>query len=357
MIPLNQHRAYITSRIIASFSDDKSPENGFAAWFPSVTTSDRYVSIEVERNKQLVAVDVQRHTGGNINTFSHFTEKIYEPPFFDERYDFTSTQYYDVTFGNRNNPTKSQAFSMIEKSKKRLLTLKNKIMRATEKMRSQVLSSGIVTLKNGDNINFNRKASSMPVLSGSDLWSDGSSNPLETLRTGATFLREEGLTAGSSIDLLIGRDAFPLFINHPIIKDHLDNRRISRGDLQRPQLNNKTGLAIHGTITVYDFTFNVWTYNGWYEDENGDRQYYLDPKQILLLPDDLEAKTAYAGIPAIKRDKGNAEFAEYISQEEAEYYMSNFIDQTKKAHWFEIASAPLPIPVSVDRIWSAQVLP
>jgi hypothetical protein len=82
----------------------------------------------------------------------------------------------------------------------------------------------------------------------------------------------------------------------------------------------------------------------------------LDADKVLLMPDDFKGVTSYAGIPAIMRDKNSAEFSQFISPIEAEFYINNYIDPVKKAHWFEIASAPLAIPISVDRVYTLSVL-
>ena len=41
---------------------------------------------------------------------------------------------------------------------------------------------------------------------------------------------------------------------------------------------------------------------------------------------------------------------------ESEMHLDNYIDQVKMAHWFRLRSAPLAIPVSIDRIFTYQVL-
>lgn len=355
-ITLNQHKQAITSRIIATFSDAMPPKMGLSGFFPSVTTSDKEVGIEVERNRQLVAVDVQRGTDANMNDFSQYSEKLYVPPMYLEGFNFADLDRYNVTFGQRNNPTSSDAFNMISQANRKLTILRSKIERAIEKQRSQALQTGIVQLKNGDNIDYKRKAQSLSVLGAGDRWNEAGSTPLDDLEDGCKFIREEGLSAGSTINAVMGRDAFREFMNNAQVKDQAEVRRINRIDLGFPQLNNVTGLAYHGQISVYDFNVNIWTYSDFYEEIGGAKTAYIDVKNVVLIAEDFEARTAFAGVPAIIRDLANAEYPEYIQQQEAEFYVNNYVDPTKKAHMFDIGSAPLAIPVSIDRVYTIQTL-
>lgn len=355
-ITLNQHKQAVTSRIIATFSDAKPPKMGLGGFFPSVTTSDKEVGIEIERNRQLVAVDVQRGTDANMNTFNKHTEKLYVPPMYLEGFNFADLDRYNVTFGNRNSPTASDAFNMIEQANRKLVILRSKIERAIEKQRSQALQTGIVELKNGHNINYKRKAESLAVLAGTNTWNDAASDPLKDLENGCKFLREEGLSSGNVINAILGRDAFREFMNNSKIKEKAEIRRIDRLSLGFPQLNNVTGLSYHGQVSVFDFVINIWTYSDVYELDNGSKTPYIDVKNVVLIAEDFEAKTAYAGVPAIIRDLSNAEYPEFIQQMEAEFYVNNYVDPTKKAHMFDIGSAPLAVPVSIDRLYTMQVL-
>jgi hypothetical protein len=355
-ISLIQHSENITRRIIASFEDDAPIRSGFSAFFPSVTTIEKSVGIEVERNRQLVAVDVQRNTDPNRNIFSISAEKLFIPPFYNESWDFTSAQRYDVTFGNQTNPSSSDALNMINQAAKRMKTLRNKIERAIEIQRAQALQTGVVQLKNGDNIDYKRKAASLVVRSGADRWNQTNSLPLTDIATGCNFLREEGLSSGMAVNAVMGRDAFTAFMNNPQVKSEADFRRISRLEIGMPQFSGVTGMVFHGQVATADYAVNIWTYNEFYENANGSKSTYLDVDKVLLIPEDFKGATAFAGIPAIMRDKNNAEFPQFISPVEAEFYINNYVDPVKKAHWFEIASAPLAIPVSIDRVYTLSVL-
>ena len=357
MITLNDHRKKVTKTLIAVFSDDKTPKLGLSSLFPSVTTESKLVSIEVERNKQLVAVDVQRCTDPVRNTFSNFTEKIFEPPYYNESFDFTSCQRYDVTFGAGQTPTKVDLTFLLKDAKDKLMVLKNKILRAIEKQRSEVLHSGIVKLKNGDSIDYKRKAESMPVLTGTDVWTNSENcKPLTDLENGMEFLRNEGLSGGSVVNAIFGRKALQNFLASKQIKEQAEWKNIQRMQINMPQFDNVSGMVFQGQIATTDYLVNIWSYNDNYVDpsDNATLKPYINPNAVVLASDDFVGKTAFAGVPAILGDAINGQ---YVAPLEGEFYVRDVIDQIKLSWLFMISSAPLVIPVSVDRIYTILTAP
>lgn len=354
MIDLNQHKEGITKLTIATFSDSAAPKMGLAGWFPKVTSIEKEVAIEVERNRQLIAVDVKRCTDANLNVFGLYSEKTFIPPMFNEKFDFTQCRRYDVTFGQRTNPSRVDSANMVSEANRNLLSLRYKIMRSIEKMRSEVLQTGIVNLKNGDSIDFKRKADSIKVLTGAAKWDQTTSNPMADIALGCTFLREEGLSVGNTVNVLFGQAAYNAFISNVDVQKQSDFRRINRIDIGMPQFDNATGITFGGQFATNDSILNIWTYNDFYELPNGNKQKYIDTNNVVLLPEDFVGKTSYAGIPALFNEGVNG--GQFIAPVEADFYVQNYVDPKVKSWFFEIASAPLPIPVSIDRLYTIKVL-
>jgi hypothetical protein len=61
---------------------------------------------------------------------------------------------------------------------------------------------------------------------------------------------------------------------------------------------------------------------------------------------------SFAGVPAIIRNNQSQDFPMLISQTEADYVINNYVDPFLKKHVFEVLSAGLVVPVTVDRIYS-----
>ena len=349
-ITLNQHRRGITQTLIATFSDDEEPKQGFQSLFPNVTTNTKYVSIEVERHNQLVAVDVQRCTDPNRNIFSHSMEKIFQPPYYNESFDFTACQRYDATFAQGNAPTRIDAKMLLSDASDKIKAIKNMILRAIEIQRASVVQSGIVKLKNGDNIDFKRQAASMPVLELGARWSEANSNPIADLDKGALFLRNEGKSGAHTINVIMGSTAFNNFMKHEVVREQAEWTKINRMQINMPQFDNTTGMAYQGQIAGMDYIYNIWTYNETYIDPvTGVTTSYLDPYNVVMAANDFKGKTAFAGVPAILGDNVSGQ---YVAPVEGEFYIRDVIDQVKMAWDFIISSAPLAVPVSIDRLYT-----
>jgi len=352
-ITLNQHREGVTKGIIAVASYDTAPQLGLGAFFPAVTSDTLEVAVEVERMNQYIAVDIQRGRRSNRNTFSKSTEHIYEPPMYSEKFDFTSLQGYDKGFSDGSGPNPSGARAMISNGAKKVLALQNKIKRAIEKQRADVLQTGVVTLINGDSINFNRQANSMPVLSGTAMWSAvTTADPASDLVAGANFLREQGLSAGTVINVVFGAAAFSNFMKNSNIKaEAAVFTQIKRVNIGMPQFDNTTGFVFQGQYGTGDYLFNLWTYNAWYKNSSDQIVKYIATNNVVMVPDDFEGKTAYAAVPQVMGDPNTGQ---YIAPIEGDFFFHDLIDPEKKTWDFVVESAPLAVPVSIDRIYTIQ---
>jgi len=355
-ITLNQHKENITKKVIGRFSDSIAPKLGLSVWFPAETTTSKQVSIEVERNRNLIAVDVERGTEGNMNTFGKHSEKVYVPPFFKEKFNFADLDVYERTFGADMSPGKNEYVSMLRTSSAKLGVLRDKIDRAKELQRSQALQTGIVTMKNGDNIDFKRKADSLVDLGAGNYWDAAGTTPIKDVEEGIKFIRQEGKSSSRAYDLIMGSLVLGAFMNNASIEKSADLRHIKVLEIGTTRFEEATGLNYHGRLSLKNGNVDLWTYDDFFENNDGSNSEYISANNVVLLPRDFIGKQAHAGVPAIIRDKSNAEFPEWISQIASEFYINNYVDMRGAAHMFEIMSAPLAIPFSVDRLWTAKVL-
>lgn len=354
MITLNQHRKHITQKLVKKFTLDKEPKQGLASFFPHETTPTKGISIEIERMRQKVAVDVQRCTDPVRNIFSTSTEKIFIPPYYAEMFDFTACQRYDETFGQNNMPTKVDASMLLRDAASYLKALKNKILRAIELQRSQVLHTGVVLLKNGDSIDYKRRADSMKVLSGTAEWDTTTADMFGDLAVGMEFIRNQGLSGATAINAIFGSKALGNFLGNEKVQKQADFRNIKRIDIGMPQFDNVSGMVYHGQIGTKDYLVNLWTYNETYEHPvTGVNTPYIEPDTVIMVSDDFMGNTMFAGIPAIL---GDTVSGQYVGPVEGEFFIKDVIDQIKTTWDFIISSAPLVVPYTVDRIYTIKTV-
>jgi hypothetical protein len=357
MIPVQDARNVFTKQLIATWNEfsDLAPKSFLRSFFTKKTSTTKEVSIEVMRGTEKIAVDVLRGTNGNRNSFSKFSEKIFVPPFFNEYFDATELDKYDLIFGaNAVNVAASVVTSAIVDAVERLSALRYKIERAYELQASQIFESGIVQLINGDNIDYKRKAASMIVKDADAYWTIASIDPRNDLVNGANFLRQIGRANDGIFNVIFGQAALTAFFANPKLNEY-NISNITLVELKIPQANAEGGI-FHGRISHGGYIFNLWSYPEYYDNSLGVSTPYINTNQVYVLPASSgKFVMSFGSIPAIIRDIRNAEFPEMITQVESDFVINNYIDPVGKKHVFETLSAGLAIPVSVDRIYSAQV--
>jgi hypothetical protein len=346
-------RALFTKKLIAVYKERTTPTAFLRSFFTVTESNTKQISIEVQRGTEKIAVDVERGTEGRRNTFSKSTEKLFVPPYYREYFDATDLDFYDRLFtqgGTIDEVTFSQWLTTVAD---KLVMLQEKIERSYELQCAQVLTSGIVQLKNGTNINFNRKAASLVDLGAGNYWSTGTVNPYTTLETGATFLRTKGKSGGSILNVILGGAALTAFMNNPFVKERADIRRISLDNIRQPQ-KEASGGVLHGEVSAGAYTFRLWTYPEFYDTDVAVNVPYLDDTKIIILPEAPKFVLAFAAVPQLMGK--TADVGAGLAGQKGAYLVGEYLDQRAAAHVIDVKSAGVAIPVSVDTVYTAKVL-
>ena len=346
------HQAEFTAALVASFRDNnQDPILGLEALFPNKVAKSKYVKVHVMRNGRKVAVDVKRCTDPNLNTFTEGKEKIILPPYFREGFDITQCEAYKYAFVRNQFGNSAAVQDLFADADEKLRLLKNKIQRAVEKMRADVLQTGILTFKSQDSIDYGRKSQSIKVVD--NKWDSAGADIIGDLTTGVEFLRNEGRSFGQEIMAICGSKALGFIINNTKLLEANDYRRANRLEITMPQAQAK-GFTYHGRIAVGDFIVNLMTYSDTYEDKDGNAIPYIDADKVILIPSDYEGLTTYASVPALFEEASTG--AQFIGEFAGEFYQRDYVDQVVMNWMHEISSAPVVIPVSVDKMYTLKVL-
>jgi hypothetical protein len=353
MIPITQLRAEFTEALVATYANRLRPTAFLRSFFPSVTAPTKYVSIEVQRLGERIAADVLRGTEGNRNTFSRNTSKTFEPPFFREYFDITELDLYDLVLGNQMgaNPNPALFAQLVTTVADKLGVLTDKIERAYELQCSQVLVDGIVTINNGTNIDFKRKAASkVDLASAGGYWSTTSTDVFAQLAAGCEFIRTVGRTGDSIYNLIMGENAYAALLKNTVFLGRQDLVNMNLDAVTAPQ-RNALGAAYHGSISAGAYTIRLWTYPQVY-DSNATPSVttkYVPENKIILVPSATNFILAHAAVPQLVGEPGQM-------PRQGEYVFGDYVDQRKATHEFDVMSAGVPIPVAVDTIWTGQAL-
>lgn len=335
------------TKMVADVYKERSKTTSFLrSFFPDKVVPTLEVSIEVSRGFEKIAVDVSRGTDGNRNQWSKSTEKIFIPPYFREYFDSTQLQLYDRLYG-ATEISDALFAAFINDVVDHQMELQDKIERAYELQCSQVLETGIVTLNQGINIDYKRKAGSLVDLNGAGGYWATNNDVFAQLQAGCTWLRKNGKTQGFVFNCILGDEAMEDFMANTkvLARQNLFNMKLDT--LSIPQKNSLGGVY-HGTVTAGPYQVNLWTYPEYYDTAAGVSTPYFPSKKGVILPMSPRFKMAFAAVPQLI-EPGRAPLV-------GAYIFSDYIDRKNKTHEYHVESAGVPIPVAVDQIYTFQAV-
>lgn len=344
-IPIQDARALFTKKLIDVYKEKITPMSFLRSFFKVEESLTKEISIEVRRGSERVAVDVTRHTDGNMNTFSNSTEKIFVPPFYYEFLAANDHRLYDVAIGMQSETGFAQLTAELADD---LVELQYTIERAYELQCAQVLETGIVQLESNTNIDFKRKAASLVDKGAGSYWATGTVSPYKDLENMCKFIRETGKTRSGIYNAIMGSEALADFLDNTIVKTRADIRNITLDDIKTPQAMAEGGV-LHGEVTAGSYKVRIWTYPEGYEDADGNFVDYVNSKKVVMLPDNPRFKLAFGAIPMLLDD------APETTQRGA-FVVQEFFDRKRTIHEIAIKSAGVAVPVAVDQIATYQVV-
>lgn len=330
----------LTKKLIAVYKERPRATSFLRSFFRVVESTTKTVSIEVQRGTEKIAVDVERGTRGNRNSFSRSTESIFLPPYYKEYFDATELDLYDRLFGTEMIDA-SVFTDFVNAIADKLAMLQAKIDRAIEKMCSDVLNTGELVLKSGDKINFKRKTASKVT----SAFGTGNS-PYKVIEAGCSFIRTKGKYQGTVYNAIFSSDAWTAFLENADVIQRNDLKNMALDSITAPQA--QTNGTLHGEISAGSYRVRLWTYPEYFEDTNGDTQPYLPAKKVIILPETPNFVLAFAGVPQL--------FKGVSSIQRGQYIINEYMDERETSHDWEIKSAPVPVPVAVDQIYTVQVI-
>ena len=359
MISIQEHARLIKNKLVSVYKEVISVKTGFGSIFPEETTPSLHVDVSVQRGNDLIAVDVARFTESTRTKTTKSTEKKYKPPFFSLAYNFFRDEVFMSTVALGNAPNKAGNKIIAKNALDNVMENKKMIKRAIRKQQADVLQTGIVTLKNGDSIDYKRKAASIVDLGVDGYWSDNSVDIMSQVEKAGRFLRDEGKCSVSTINMIMRGDALNALLANESesFKKSLDARRVNRSDINMPVFNEKTGMAFHGQFSAGDFKVNILTYNESYTDSSGNRIYYLNRENVIIIPDDFIGKTVYGALfdAAETTIAGKRSLVPILK--ETDYLIKTEYDKRTVSSEIIIESAPLVVPTTIDKVYTMVVLP
>ncbi len=300
-----------TKQLLPVYNQTASPTMFMSERFQSPAQnfhSSEEVEIDVVRNDEDVSIVIQDlSTGYRFNSEDVFTNKAFKPPIHKEAIALDAFSLIKRSPGV--NPFNQPDFraNLIIKMFNGMSKIERKIRRAMEQQASQVLQTGIVTLKDSNGValytlDFKPKSSHFPTAGTS--WATATGEQmLNDISSIAELNRDDGLA--DSDELIFGVTAFEKFISNADVQKRFDIRNFQLGRIS-PMERANNGGSFRGIVEIGNYRYDVWTYGGRFNDpENpGTKIQYMDPGKVIVRSSSARLDATFGAIPNIGVELG-----------------------------------------------------
>ena len=340
-ISTTEARGLFTQYLIDVYRERIAPTNYFRSYFPTVESTSKLISIEVQRMGEKIAVDVLRGTDGNRNTFSRSTQKLFEPPYFREWFELTDIDLYDRL--NGATEIEDAVFAeLITNVADKLVALTDKIERTYELLCAQALHTGVISLNANTDIDYKRKSTS--IVDPGAYWATSGVDPFAHFQAGGEFLRQVGKMGGVVINATLGATAMANLKKNDVFlaRQNLFNMKLDNVSI--PQMG-ETGASYQGTISAGDYMVRLFSYPQFYDHpDTGVSTPYMHPKQVIMTPEKPHFKMAFAAVPQLLNPGS--------TPVKGAYKFGEFRDEWNGVHKMDVKSAGLPVLTAVDQVYT-----
>ena len=233
-----------------------------------------------------------------------------------------------------------------------MLELSTQVTRLMEYQAAQLFQTGKLELADEDGdqaftLDFLPKAALYPTAA--TAWDDPSVKWKDKKALINATAKEIRKASGTSPDALIfGEKAFINILNDADFREDLNARNLNIGSLT-PRMSRDSG-TFQGFIAIDNYNYEIWTYNGMYEDKDGVYQEYIHPSKVVVLSTNARREKTFGMIPKVVAD--DPRLSGFIS---GTVKLDGFaattgavIDQDNENIHGKLATRPLLIPVAID---------
>lgn len=273
-----------------------------------------------------------------------YSTKSYTPPLVGAQFATTAEDLLKRTpgetiYGHEKSPSQRAA----EQLGRDLAELSSSISRREEWMAAQAMFNGKIVMVNADEgindeIDFGLPGT---TLTGADLWTDSAATPLDDLADWASLMRKN--SGYSPTMCIMGKSALKAFLAHQSVKDAMDIRRITYGQIKPEEL--ESGVFYAGYIATVGLTIDVLGYEEWSpNDSTGALESIVPDKKILLANPAARYEMLYG---AVSNAKDGVVVGPRIP--------FSWMEPDGSCRMVRLNSRPLPVPVDINASYRAEV--
>ncbi len=356
-----------TKRMIAAYEQSREPTMFLAGLFRSPPqnfhTSEK-VEIDIVRSDEDIAIVIQDlSTGRRWNSADLYTNKEFVPPIYKEAIPLNAFDLIKRIPGQ--DPFQQPDFrsNVILRMMQGMVKIERKIRRAVELQCAQVLTEGIVTLKDANGvtlytIDYKPKATHKVTVGTS--WA-GAADIAADIASIANVIRNDGLADPDQ--LIMGETAFEYFVKNDDIQKRYDQRRLDLGTIS-PMRQIGQGGNYRGVVEIGNYRYDIWTYAGRYKDpQTGTVTPYIPNDYVIVRASTGRLDATWGAIPNIAQELGQQrsfpEFPTRFTMPAGGMDMSTNIWMSEDGEQLfgGVGSRPLMIPTAIDTFGRLDVVP
>jgi hypothetical protein len=336
---------FTTRAMIAALDERRAVRNFLTSRFfgrvENHTTLE--VDIDIRRNKRRLAPFVNPLSEGKLMEHQGFGTMAIRPPYIKPKMVTTAADLYKRAMGVNVYGAQSPAAVAAAKLAEELDTMDSAIDRRIEWMAAKALFTGSVTVV-GEGLNavidFQRNSTHNIALSGTDLWSNSASTPIEDLRAWKSVVSaSSGVVPTMAI---FASDVVDAFLRHADVRavlNLLNNTTIAmRMDTEALA---EQGVTYVGRVEQLDiFQYDEVFLN----DTTGLEEPLVPAGSVLLGSGAVDARLHYGAILDLSGLNAVGRFPK------------SWVTEDPSARWVMVQSAPLPVPHQIDGFLVADVL-
>ena len=358
IIPAPVARGLYTTQLVKIYQQRKQVKKFLKRFFPDAVANTLFIQWAVYREGEPLAVDVLRGTEGKRNTFANETDKQVLPPFYNENFDVTQTDLYYRAW-NTDRVDVSLMADWMAWVQRKMQSVTNKIERAQEKQRADFLQTGVITLANGDQIDFKRSPTSTGDLGAGNYFSDEVDPINSFFAPGIKFLKTVGKAEGGNYNCIFGENSLNGFLNNTFVKTRGRDFYMKLTDLQMPKMDSD-GAAYHGRISADTYTVDLWSYPESYDTTLpptvDTSRTYIDANQAILLPENPDWSMAYGAVPMLPKG-GTGMISGVPTVTPGAFVPYDYMDMRNTTWISGVKSAGIVLPAAVDLAYNKKVMP
>lgn len=164
-----------------------------------------------------------------------------------------------------------------------------------EWMAASILNTGTVTIVGEDYpehlVDFGHDPALRQTLVGAATWDQATANPMKDIEDMALLIRQESKGARAN-KLVMDGEAWAVMREHPDLVDLL-NLDVANGD-HKVDAGPRNDIDGEKVGTLSGNRFELWVYDGYYDDESGVSQPFMKPNTVIMASDAMDG-TQYFG--------------------------------------------------------------